>query len=87
MLDLPELFAPAKTVSGRISMEHSFPIDLYPVTAIRVMVIGLLFAFLLFESLLICLGWMHQRVQLAQGVAEMVCAVKFAEDFRHVAVL
>jgi hypothetical protein len=32
MLDLPELFAPASSVSGRISMVCSWAIDLNPAT-------------------------------------------------------
>ena len=37
MLDFPELFAPARIVSGRMSMVHSFASDLKPLTAILVM--------------------------------------------------
>jgi hypothetical protein len=37
MLDFPELFAPAKIVRGRISIEHSFTSDLNPLTEIFVM--------------------------------------------------
>src|SRR5258708_5712004 len=36
-LDLPELFAPARMVSGRISMLCSWLIDLKPPTVMRVM--------------------------------------------------
>ena len=37
MLDFPELFAPARIVSGRMSISHSSAIDLKLLTAILVM--------------------------------------------------
>jgi hypothetical protein len=37
MLDFPELFAPARIVSGWMSISHSSAIDLKPFTAILVM--------------------------------------------------
>jgi len=36
-LDLPELFAPARIVRGRISILHSSRMDLYPLTVSALM--------------------------------------------------
>jgi hypothetical protein len=37
MLDFPELLAPARTVSGRMSIDCWFAIDLKPATAMELM--------------------------------------------------
>ena len=43
MLDFPELFAPARIVSGRMSISHSSAMDLKPFTAILVMPLKVFF--------------------------------------------
>jgi hypothetical protein len=46
MLDFPELFAPARIVSGRMSIVHSSAIDLKPLTDILVMLLIFFFHYL-----------------------------------------